>query len=53
MGYVAGGLIAGVAADAISFAGAIALVAALTGLSGLWVLIDFPGSRAPRSTEGR
>jgi MFS family permease len=47
MGYVAGGLIAGVAADAISFAGAIALVAALTGLSGLWVLIDFPGSRAP------
>jgi MFS family permease len=42
MGYVAGGLIAGVAADAISFAGAIALVAALTGLSGLWVWVDFP-----------
>jgi MFS family permease len=45
MGYVAGGLISGVAADAISFAGAIALVAALTALSGLWVWVDFP--RAP------
>ncbi len=45
MGYVAGGLIAGVAADVISFAGAIALVAALTTLSGLWVWVDFP--RAP------
>ena len=42
MGYVAGGLVAGVAADAISFAGAIALVAALTALSGSWVWLDFP-----------
>jgi MFS family permease len=49
MGYVAGALIAGVAADAISFAGAIALVAALTALSGLWVWIDFP----PASARGR
>jgi MFS family permease len=42
MGYVAGGLIAGLAADAIDYAGAIALVAALTAVSGLWVLIDMP-----------
>jgi hypothetical protein len=46
MGYVAGGLIAGVAADLISFAGAIAFVAALTALSGLWVALDLPASRA-------
>jgi MFS family permease len=46
MGYVAGGLIAGVAADLISFTGAIIFVAALTGLSGLWVGIDLPGHRA-------
>jgi MFS family permease len=46
MGYVAGGLIAGVAADLISFAGAIALVAALTALSGLWVWVDFPRDSA-------
>jgi MFS family permease len=46
MGYVAGGLIAGVAADLISFAGAIALVAALTALSGLWVWFDFPPAPA-------
>jgi MFS family permease len=45
MGYVAGGLIAGVAADLISFAAAIAFVAALTGLSGLWVALDLPTSR--------
>jgi MFS family permease len=44
MGYVAGGLIAGVAADLISFATAIALVAVLTGLSGLWVSLDLPVS---------
>jgi MFS family permease len=43
MGYVAGGLVAGVVADAVSFAGAIALVALLTALSGLWVWIDLPG----------
>jgi MFS family permease len=42
MGYVAGGLIAGVAADVISFAGAIVFVAVLTGLSGLWVALDLP-----------
>ena len=42
MGYVAGGLVAGLAADAISFAAAIGLVAALTALSGLWVALDLP-----------
>ena len=40
MGYVAGGLLVGVAADALSYSGAIAIVAALTVASGLWVAID-------------
>jgi MFS family permease len=50
MGYVAGGLVAGLAADAIDYAGAIALVAAVTAASGLWVLIDMParGTRERR-----
>jgi MFS family permease len=53
MGYVAGGLIAGLAADAIDYPGAIALVAALTAASGLWVLIDMPGpgTRKPAERE--
>ena len=42
MGYVAGGLVAGIAADAIDYAGAIAIVAALTAASGLWVMLDMP-----------
>jgi MFS family permease len=42
MGYVAGGLIAGLLADAIGFGGAIGLVAGLTALSGLWVAVDLP-----------
>ena len=48
MGYVAGGLIAGLAADAIDYSGAIALVAVLSAASGLWVAFDMP---ARRSTE--
>jgi MFS family permease len=40
MGYVAGGLLAGIAADALSYSGAISIVAALTAASGLWVAID-------------
>jgi MFS family permease len=40
MGYVAGGLLAGIAADALSYSGAIAIVAALTAGSGLWVAAD-------------
>jgi MFS family permease len=43
MGYVVGGLVAGLAADAIGFSGAIALVAGLTAASGMWVLVDMPG----------
>lgn len=46
MGYAAGALIAGAAADALGYGGAIALVAALTAGSGLWVLIDMPAGRA-------
>jgi MFS family permease len=42
MGYVAGALIAGLAADSIDYPGAIALVAALTAASGIWVLVDMP-----------
>jgi MFS family permease len=59
MGYVAGGLVAGIAADAIDYAGAIAIVAALTAISGVWVLVDMPSppsherdaehQRAPRA----
>jgi MFS family permease len=65
-GYVFGGLIAGSAADALGYGGAIALVAALTAASGLWVLHDMPsrrpgagtipapgGSRAPEPIEAR
>jgi MFS family permease len=55
MGYVAGGLVAGVVADSVGFGGAIAVVAALTAASGLWVAFDLPaGLRAPRPTaDGR
>ena len=45
MGYVAGGLIAGVAADAIDYSGAIAIVAGLSAASGLWVAFDLPAAR--------
>jgi MFS family permease len=45
VGYVAGGLIAGLAADAIGYGGAIAVVAALTAASGLWVAVDMPARR--------
>jgi hypothetical protein len=42
MGYVVGGLLAGLTADAIGYSGAIAIVAALTAVSGIWVAIDLP-----------
>jgi MFS family permease len=48
MGYVAGGLIVGLAADAIDYAGAIALVAGLSAASGVWVALDLPAR--PSST---
>ena len=54
MGYVVGGLVAGVVADAVGFGGAIAVVAVLTAASGLWVALDLPGGlRAARPTAGR
>jgi len=46
MGYAIGALIAGVAADALGYGGAISLVAGLTAASGLWVLVDMPVTRA-------
>jgi len=51
-GYVAGALLAGLAADALGFEAAIAIVAALTAASGLWVALAAspPGySRRDRS----
>ena len=48
MGYVAGGLVAGLAADAIGYGGAIAVVAGLTAASGLWVAFDLPSRAGPR-----
>ena len=42
-GYVAGALVAGVASDALGDAEAIGIVAALTALSGLWVLGELSG----------
>ena len=47
MGYVAGGLIAGLAADAIDFSAAIAIVAALTAVSGAWVAFDMSERKVP------
>jgi MFS family permease len=45
MGYALGAVIAGTAADALGYGGAIAIVAALTACSGLWVLSDMPAGR--------
>lgn len=42
MGYFVGGLVVGLTADAIDYAGAIAVVAGLTAASGAWVAIDLP-----------
>jgi MFS family permease len=42
MGYALGAVIAGGVADALGYGGAIAIVAALTAASGLWVLSDLP-----------
>jgi MFS family permease len=50
LGYVAGGLIAGTVADALGYAGAIAVVAALTALSGAWVASDLR-SPAPHGAQ--
>jgi MFS family permease len=53
MGYAAGALIAGAAADALGYGGAIALVAALTAASGMWVVFDMPARPALYSPTGR
>jgi MFS family permease len=45
-GYVVGGLIAGLAADAIGYGGSIGIVAGLTAASGLWIAVDLPAPRA-------
>jgi MFS family permease len=45
MGYAVGGLIAGGAADALGYGGAITVVAGLTAASGLWVVFDMPVAR--------
>ena len=48
MGYPAGALTAGIVADAFGFGGAVAVVAALTAMSGAWVALDMPaGGRRP------
>jgi MFS family permease len=51
MGYVAGGLIVGLLADALDMTAAIAVVAGLTAASGLWVAIDLPGRPKRDSAE--
>jgi MFS family permease len=45
MGYALGAIIAGTVADALGYGGAIAVVAGLTAVSGLWVLFDLPERR--------
>ena len=47
MGYVVGGLLSGVVADALGYGGAIAVIAALTAASGVWVAWDLPVRRRP------
>ena len=42
IGYALGAVIAGAVADTLGYGGAIGLVAALTAVSGLWVLADMP-----------
>ena len=51
-GYALGALIAGATADALGYGGAIAIVAALTAASGLWVLTDMPSDRRIASQSG-
>jgi MFS family permease len=51
MGYVVGGLVAGVAADAVSFEAAIGMVAAATAASGLWVWLELPHRNNPAGVQ--
>ena len=53
-GYVAGALLAGLAADGLGFEAAIAIVAALTALSGIWVALEAaPRGYSPRDRGER
>jgi MFS family permease len=54
-GYALGAIVAGVVADSLGYGGAIGVVAAMTAVSGLWVLVDMPGraSRTPVITVAR
>ena len=52
MGYVVGGVIAGVLADAIDTPAAIAVVAALTAASGVWVALDLPEAKRGQAPRG-
>ena len=49
-GYVLGGIVAGLTADALGFEGAIALVAGLTAASGAWVALQLGGEGPRRRT---
>jgi MFS family permease len=51
MGYVVGGVASGLFADALGFSGAIAAIAGLTAISGLWVAFDLPTRRRTRRTR--
>jgi MFS family permease len=51
MGYALGALIAGAAADALGYGGAIALVSGLTAASGIWVLVDMPNRPRPQHRD--
>ena len=51
-GYVAGALLAGLAADSLGFEAAIAIVAVLTALSGVWVAVEAPPRRYSRRDRG-
>ncbi|MGH2837037.1 MAG: MFS transporter, partial [Thermoleophilaceae bacterium] len=53
-GYVVGALLAGLAADGLGFEAAIAIVAAITALSGLWVAFEAtPPRYSPRGRGER
>jgi MFS family permease len=53
IGYALGAVIAGATADALGYGGAIGIVAALTAVSGVWVLVDMPGARRTAAREVR
>jgi MFS family permease len=52
-GYALGAIVAGTVADALGYGGAIGVVAAVTAVSGLWVVIDMPGRTSRTPVVGR